>query len=125
MTAQKIDRILAEEEELIPSSGFLSSVMDRIHEESAAPAPIPFPWKRAIPGMALAAGVLGWSGIAFVRHGAFSSSSGSLTTVLSSIHLAGPPSHSVQQAGWIALALGAALASWLVARAMAGRSSLL
>jgi len=35
--------------------GFLASVMDRVREEAAAPPPIPFPWKRALPGMALVA----------------------------------------------------------------------
>ena len=57
-----IDHILATEEELVPSSGFLASVMERVQDEAAAPAPIPFPWKRAIPGMLLAVGVLGGGG---------------------------------------------------------------
>ena len=57
-----MDRLLAAEEELVPSSGFLAAVMERVQEEAQAPPPIPFPWKRAIPGMVLAAGVLGWGG---------------------------------------------------------------
>ena len=51
-TPATIERILATEEELIPSSGFLASVMERVHEEARTPAPIPFPWKRAVPGIA-------------------------------------------------------------------------
>lgn len=35
---------------LRPSSGFVHSVMDAIHEEVTAPPPIPFPWKRVLPG---------------------------------------------------------------------------
>ena len=62
MEPTAIDRILATEEDLVPSSGFLASVMERVHDEAAAPAPIPFPWKRAIPGMLLAVGVLGGGG---------------------------------------------------------------
>jgi hypothetical protein len=48
----KLDRILAQEDVLLPSSGFTASVMDAIREEAAAPAPIPFPWKLALPGIA-------------------------------------------------------------------------
>lgn len=37
-------------EQLRPSSGFVLSVMDAIHEETAVPPPIPFPWKLFVPG---------------------------------------------------------------------------
>ena len=57
MSASPIDRILAGEEELIPASGFVASVMERIEEEARVPAPIAFPWRRAVPGMVLAVGV--------------------------------------------------------------------
>lgn len=40
---------------ILPSSGFADSVMTAIHREAAAPAPIPFPWLRALPGLAAAA----------------------------------------------------------------------
>ena len=40
-----------EREEILPSSGFLVSVMDAVQQEAAAPAPIPFPWKWALPGL--------------------------------------------------------------------------
>ena len=49
-------------EDIVPSSGFTASVMDAITREATAPPPIPFPWKRALPG-------LGWfllTGIAFL-----------------------------------------------------------
>ena len=48
-----LDRVLAEREEIIPSSGFVASVMEAVREEAAAPAPIPFPWKWALPGLAV------------------------------------------------------------------------
>lgn len=51
----QIDRILSREEEIIPSAGFTASVMDTVRREAAVPAPIPFPWKRAWPVLALAA----------------------------------------------------------------------
>jgi hypothetical protein len=34
---------------LNPSSGFTQSVMDAVREQSTAPEPIPFPWKRFLP----------------------------------------------------------------------------
>ncbi len=114
-----IDRILANEEPLAPSSGFLDAVMERVREEEAVPKPIPFPWRRVAPGIALAAGVFGGAAFEFapvmwqamrqlaVTHPA---------VVLPSIH---------EPAGWTALALVAALAVWLFSRRMAGESGLL
>jgi len=51
------DRILSKEEQILPSSGFTASVMEAVQREAAAPPPIPFPWKRALPGIC-AAGLL-------------------------------------------------------------------
>lgn len=48
---EEIDRILSREDEILPSSGFAVSVMDAVRREAAAPPPIPFPWKRALPGL--------------------------------------------------------------------------
>ena len=45
----EMNRILSREEEMLPSSGFAASVMDAVRREAAAPPPIPFPWKRALP----------------------------------------------------------------------------
>ncbi|MBZ5547864.1 MAG: hypothetical protein LAO22_07825 [Acidobacteriia bacterium] len=54
MSHDEIDRILSHDEELLPSSGFAASVMDAVRREAAVPPPIPFPWKRALPGLAVA-----------------------------------------------------------------------
>lgn len=121
VTRGKIDAILATEEELVPSSGFVSSVMERIAEEAAAPPPIPFPWKRAVPGMVLAGGVLGWGTFVLVRAGIHSAGSISMPA----IHLSASMLRPLEQAGWVALALGISLASWIISKAMAGRSGLL
>ncbi|WP_263350947.1 hypothetical protein [Acidicapsa acidisoli] len=48
-----LDKILLTQDTLLPSSGFAQSVLDAIQQESAAPAPLPFPWKFALPGLAL------------------------------------------------------------------------
>ena len=50
-----VDRILAGEESVAPSSGFTASVMEAVRREAAAPPQIPFPWKRAAPGLAACA----------------------------------------------------------------------
>jgi len=54
MGDEEIDRVLSREDEILPSSGFAVSVMDAVRREAAAPPPIPFPWKRALPGLVVA-----------------------------------------------------------------------
>lgn len=53
MRKDELDRILSEEE-ILPSSGFAGAVMDAVRWEATAPPPIAFPWKRAVPGLAVA-----------------------------------------------------------------------
>lgn len=59
MRDDDIDRILSKEQEIIPSSGFVGSVMDAMQREATAP-PIMFPWKRALPGLTAAGLALVW-----------------------------------------------------------------
>jgi hypothetical protein len=118
---ETIDHILASEEELVPSSGFLASVMERVQEEAAAPPPIPFPWVRAVPGIVLAAGVLGWGAVGLVRGGLPALNAGAFIPPQVSAALILP----LEQAAWVALALSVSLFSWLLARRLAGRSGLL
>ena len=113
----EIDRILAAEEALVPSSGFLASVMERVREEASAPAPIPFPWKRALPGMVVVAGLLGAGAFELVRHAMPAASE--LTLIAPQISLAAV--RSLEQAGWVAFALGASLFSWMLSKRLAGR----
>jgi hypothetical protein len=121
MLDAKIEAILAGEEELIPSSGFLGSVMERVQEEAVAPPPIPFPWRRAIPGTLLTAGVFGWGAVKLYRQGLPALSSSALPLPHLPVALDVP----VEQAGWLALALGVTLLSWLLSRRLAGRGGLL
>lgn len=51
MTNDDLDRILASEEPLLPSSGFAAAVLDRVRTEAAAPRPTPFPWFRFAGGL--------------------------------------------------------------------------
>jgi hypothetical protein len=54
----ELDRFLSETE-ILPSSGFTASVMDAVRREAAAPPAIPFPWKRALPGIIAGGAMLG------------------------------------------------------------------
>ncbi len=60
LTEGDIDRALATaSDSILPSSGFADDVMAAIDREaSAAPAPLAFPWKRAVPGVIAAVAVL-------------------------------------------------------------------
>jgi hypothetical protein len=117
----RAESILASEEPIVASSGFLAAVMERVKEESAMPAPIPFPWKRALPGFVLVAGLLGWGGVEFVRWGASTIKETSFTVLhvppVAALAIVQPFAH----AGWVALAAAISLASWLLARKLVGR----
>ena len=43
--------------------------MERVREEAAAPKPIPFPWKRVLPGAVIAVGGVVWMGVEVARQG--------------------------------------------------------
>jgi hypothetical protein len=115
MEREELDRILEEEDALVPSSGFLASVMERVEAEAAAPPPIPFPWKRALPGVVLALAVLMWAAVEMVR--AVRVAGG---LALPRVNLNAAVSPAVQQAGWVALALLLAWAGWKLARRFSG-----
>jgi hypothetical protein len=126
----EIDRLLATKEELLPSSGFLASVMERVQQEAALPPPIPFPWKLAVPGILLAAAAFAWGTFELVHLGSPAlgwsaldlSALNSLTLPLP--HLSAALTAPLEEAGWVALSLGASLLSWLLARSLAGRGGL-
>ncbi len=54
----ELERILANEEELQPMTGFSTRVMRAVREEAAATAPMAFPWARFLPGFLLNLGLL-------------------------------------------------------------------
>ena len=47
-----LDRVLSSEPEIRPSRAFVTSVMNAVERDAAAPPPIAFPWLRAVPLMA-------------------------------------------------------------------------
>lgn len=50
MNPEDIEDILANEEIVTPSSGFLDSVMRAVRREATSLPPLKFPWRRALPG---------------------------------------------------------------------------
>jgi hypothetical protein len=71
MRDDDIDSILSKEQDILPSSGFVGSVMEAVQREVTAP-PIPFPWKRALPGLSAAVLALAWAlvaGISLFKRG--------------------------------------------------------
>ena len=118
-----IRRILSSEEQILPSSGFLASVMERVQEESRVPAPIPFPWKRALPVMVVGGIALLLTLWVFVtgvlrmsRHVAVSLPS------LAWLYSASPTINVAMSAiGWTAAALALALASVIFSFRLTGR----
>lgn len=116
-----IDRILGAEDQLVPSSGFLACVMDRVREEAIAPKPIPFPWKRALPGMVLAAGTIGWLIYEFIR----TASAGDWQIKFDAPHLPAAEPNLLTPALWVAGVLILSLVSWALSRRLTRSSTLL
>jgi len=63
----EIERILGSEEIVEPSPAFSRQVMASIHREAALPAPIPFPWRRLLPGVAICGALLAVAAVAILR----------------------------------------------------------
>ena len=53
MANDDLDRILSGEPNIVPSSDFATNVMSAVRREASIPAPIPFPWLRVAPGLAI------------------------------------------------------------------------
>lgn len=116
-TDAEIARALASQRDsILPSSGFTSSVMAAITHDASAPAPIPFPWKRALPGFAAIAVALALL-IATLVSMAFSAPSApSAAAQVGSVDNAAlmPFLHSTQNPNvviWTAVTLGACIVS--------------
>lgn len=122
----EIGQILATEEKLIPSSGFMASVMESIRQEAALPPPIPFPWTWAVLGILQVGGVFGWGAFEIVHLGLPTFDIPDLHSLaLTSPHLSAALVAPVESVGWVALALGVSLLCWLFSRRLAGSGGLL
>lgn len=120
----QLDRILAHEDALVPSSGFAASVMDAIQVQATAPAPIPFPWKLALPGIAalIAAIAIIVRFTASAIQGMGQNSGGARFMSQANLDLA-LSSFARTQAGPILLALAAALVCTLLCGRLGARSA--
>jgi hypothetical protein len=112
MEQDELNRVLLGEEDIVPSSGFVSAVMDAVRGEAAALPQIPFPWKRALTGLAACTLALGASLISAHTQAGGQAGSSVLTAALESARAAG--------AGWIALALLLSLVSVILSKRLAG-----
>jgi hypothetical protein len=65
----ELDRLLAKEDDVVPSSGFAEAVMDAVRTAKAAPPPIPFPWTRALLALGAIAVILGVSASGLIQVG--------------------------------------------------------
>ena len=55
MERDDLESWLSDDDAIVPSSGFTAGVMDAVRREASEPPAIPFPWTRALPGMAATA----------------------------------------------------------------------
>jgi hypothetical protein len=115
-----IDRILADEEEILPSSGFAASVIEALRRQVVAPPPIPFPWRRAWLGLtagALALFVVPAALLGPLARAAAARSSPSISMPLLTSLLRPAADLGAQ---WVTLALLLTLASIVFAKRIAG-----
>jgi hypothetical protein len=125
MTRDALDRILSSEDQIVPSSGFAASVMEAVRREAATPPPIPFPWKRALPGFVL--GVIALATLLLVgfalRGPAAPAAAPSVYTLPQLLAAARLAVVKADGAGWAAVALLLTLASVIFSlRAMGSRT---
>jgi len=109
-----IDRVLSGEDTIVPSSGFTASVMETVRRDAETPPPIPFPWKRAMPGLVSCVGALA----AFLSLGVALPGWGAEVSrrLIRTVDMAKDAGF-----GWIAVALLVSLVSVAVSLRLAGR----
>jgi hypothetical protein len=73
------------------------------------------------PGILLASAIMIWGAFEMIRKGVPPIAS----MQVAAPHLSAATLQPLEQAGWVAVGLGASLLSWLLSRRLAGRSSLL
>lgn len=111
MRDNDLERVLSAEEEIVPSSGFVSSVMDAVHREASAPPPIPFPWKWAMPGLAACLLLLAFSFVGFGHSSQYASATLSLASMFSLLPRMVEGWSMYFGVGWIAVALAVSVVS--------------
>jgi len=108
MNDAELDRILSQNEPVVPSDTFVASVMNAVALEGA-PSPLAFPWLHALPGFIGLAASLG--AILFFGVRVALATGASAPPLAITMMFAETQSYAV---GWIAVALVVTLASLLV-----------
>ena len=111
MSDDDLDRVLSRDDDIVPSSGFVFSVMDAVTREAATPPAIPFPWRRAVPGFVAWAVTLVAVAVAAFRWTEDPSASAMAGLVEAAASIG---------AGWIVLALLMSFVSVKLAMRLAG-----
>jgi hypothetical protein len=106
----ELDHLLANEDDVVPSSGFTQSVMDAVRAAKAAPPPIPFPWTRALLSLGAVAVTLVGAVIGVIRVASRSAAEGSSFVVPPVVH-ATVQSATTPEFIWTMTALALAMAS--------------
>lgn len=85
MLDDRVDRVLAKDDEIVPSSGFTNAVMEAVRREAATPPPLAFPLWRALPGFVAVgiAVVLTFAGV--VRGARVTAMEGIVATISSAV----------------------------------------
>ena len=97
-----LDRWLSDDDAIVPSSGFTATVMDAVAREALQPPAIPFPWTRALPGLAVALAATA-VGAYLIASMSFPASTGSGAWLDAPLALM-VRSATSDEAGWMALA---------------------
>lgn len=96
-----LDHILSNDRDVIPSSQFVSHVMTCVHREASIPAPLPFPWRHVMPGLAVCLAALACMAVLAISQ--FRASYPVTAPVSSTfLNLVGVASH--LDLGWLSLA---------------------
>jgi hypothetical protein len=111
-TLHNLDRVLAAEEELVPSSGFAAAVMARVRQESVMPEPIAFPWKRVLPAAIVVAIGFAWCVGQLMRMGIATAAVPMLIRLQPALFV----NPRVESVVWAAAALALSAVPWLIAR---------
>ncbi len=113
-----LERILANEEELQPTTGFSTRVMRAVREEATATPPIAFPWARFLPGFLLNLGLVFGAAVWMILE---PDSSSSLVQVIPTEWFSDPQ---VQGLLWAALTVvGTGAMAWIASRWVAPRGA--
>ena len=118
MTDDDLDEFLRREDDIVPSSGFAAGVMDAVRREASAPSPLPFPWKRVVPGIALSG--LALLGLLILAIRQFYWGGGVPADAVGPVLINLVKATNDIGAGWVALALLLSFASVKVSMRLAG-----